>query len=262
MNIRASVIARQQGWALKHYAKTKYGKQLAALGNSHPGESCFIIGNGPSLTVEDLESLRAAGIDTFAVNRIFKLFPQTAWRPTYYVNTDELLLRDCLPEVDRMDESILRLLTLENKYYHGIHAKGALYFPVRYGQTELRINSLEGVRDLGTVTTACMQLAAYMGYTTLYLLGIDHNFDKIITDEGEITIDPSVTNHFCADYADKNTEGLPTDIGQMTRAYMKMKPFLEENGVKVYNATRTTKLTVYEQIPFEEAVANCPPKSK
>ena len=46
-----------QNWAAKNFDKTKYGKKLAKLKDSHKGELCFIIGNGPSLSVNDLNKL-------------------------------------------------------------------------------------------------------------------------------------------------------------------------------------------------------------
>ena len=36
------------------------------------------------------------------------------------------------------------------------------------------------VNIVGTVTIASMQIAMHMGYRHIYLLGVDHSFDKII----------------------------------------------------------------------------------
>ena len=55
--------------------------------NIHKGQRCFIIGTGPSLSVEDLEKLK--GEITFGSNRIFEIYSQTDWRPTYYMNQDK-----------------------------------------------------------------------------------------------------------------------------------------------------------------------------
>lgn len=59
-----------------------------------------MIGNGPSLTAEDFNTIAGNIIDSFAMNRIYKIFPQTDWRPTYYVNTDWALIRDVLDVVN------------------------------------------------------------------------------------------------------------------------------------------------------------------
>lgn len=56
--------------------------QLKKFKNIHKGQRCFIIGTGPSLTVEDLELLKDE--ICFGSNRIFEIYPRTSWRPTYY----------------------------------------------------------------------------------------------------------------------------------------------------------------------------------
>ena len=52
-----SIISCQQGWAIKNYEKTKYSKRIKELKDTHCGERCFIVANGPSLTSDDLDTL-------------------------------------------------------------------------------------------------------------------------------------------------------------------------------------------------------------
>ena len=89
-----SLESHKQNWESKHFEKTKYGKQLAALKNIHKGERCFVIGNGPSLTANDLQILHENQVITFATNRVYNIFEQTEWRPTYYVSEDVNVLRN------------------------------------------------------------------------------------------------------------------------------------------------------------------------
>lgn len=253
-----SIEARTQTFILKHFRYTPYGKYMAKIHNSHMGESCFIIGNGPSLSSDDLDVLHQKKIDTFAVNRIFKIFPQTEWRPTYYVNTDHVLIRDILDEVNQFPIKD-KFIPLQNKYYHNIIIDGAHYF----FRNDLRekdqpegfsLDCTEQVNMRGTVTIACMQLAMHMGYKHIYLLGVDHNFDKVITENGEVIIDPSVKNYFVEGYDDDVANEVVHDLGNTTRAYMDVKKFCDTTDVTIYNATRKTKLTVFEQVTFEEAL--------
>ncbi|MEH7386551.1 hypothetical protein V7147_14250, partial [Bacillus sp. JJ1521] len=57
-------------------------QKLKKIKNKHMGQRCFIIGTGPSLTIEDLEKLRNEM--TFSMNSICLAFDETDWRPTYY----------------------------------------------------------------------------------------------------------------------------------------------------------------------------------
>lgn len=253
-----SIQAHTQTFILKHFRHTHYGRNMAKLRNTHQGESCFIIGNGPSLTVEDLNTLHEKGIDTFAVNRIYQIFPKTDWRPTYYVSTDHVMIRDKLAEVDQIPAKI-KFIPLQNRYYLGIKVKGATHF----FRNDLRekdqpegfsLDCTEQVNMRGTVTIACMQLAMHLGYKHIYLLGIDHNFDKITTENGEVVIDPSVKNYFIEGYDDDVATEVTHNLGNTTRAYYDVRRFIDNTDVHIYNASRQTKLEAFDRITFEEAL--------
>lgn len=253
-----SIEARTQNFILKHFRHTPYGRYMAKIRNSHLGESCFIIGNGPSLTVEDLNTLHDNGIDTFAVNRIYQIFPQTRWRPTYFVSTDAVMLRDKLEEAAAIPAKI-KFIPLQNKYYLGIKVKGARYF-FRNDRREkdqpegFSLDCTEQVNMRGTVTIACMQLAMHLGYKHIYLLGIDHNFDKVITENGEVIIDPSVKNYFIEGYDQDVSTEVQHDLGTTTKAYYDVRRFIDKTDVNIYNASRKTKLEAFPKVTFEEAL--------
>ena len=252
------IQARYQNYILNHFPKTRHGRYMKKIHNSHMGESCFIIGNGPSLKAEDLTTLHSLGIHSFAVNRIYKIFDQTSWRPTYYVNTDALLIKDNLDAVNAID-SPYKLTPLQNKYYLGINIKGAHHFfrnDIRANDQveKFALDCTKQVNVRGTVTIACMQLAIHMGYRHIYLLGIDHNFDKIMTETGEIIIDPSVKNYFCDGYDDDVASEVKHNLGKTTRAYMDLNKFVDKYDISIYNASRQTKLEVFPKVTFEEAL--------
>ncbi|HJD45240.1 MAG TPA: hypothetical protein H9909_00215, partial [Candidatus Mediterraneibacter norfolkensis] len=86
------------------------------LKNKHKGERCFVIGNGPSLTAEDLELLK--GEITFAANRIYMLFDRTDWRPTYYFCADYVLYGTDHRKISEVDAK-LRFVPLERAFVSG-----------------------------------------------------------------------------------------------------------------------------------------------
>jgi len=254
-----SIQAHSQTFLLKHFRHTHYGRYMKAIHNIHEGESCFVIGNGPSLSAQDLTTLAENNIPCFAVNRIFKIFPQTEWRPTYYVSTDPVLVRDILDEVNTLPLGE-KFVPLQNKYYHNIKINGAHYFFRNDNRQKdqpggFSLDCTEQVNMRGTVTIACIQLAAHMGYKHIYLLGVDHNFDKVITENGEIIIDPSVKNYFCEGYDTDVANEVQHDLGTTTKAYRDVQNYYPENGVEIINATRKTKLEVFPKMVFEDAVA-------
>jgi len=62
---------------------------MSYFNKKHIGEKLFIIGNGPSLTYEILDSLKNE--TTIAMNNIAIAYPHTDWRPTYYLNVSRSL---------------------------------------------------------------------------------------------------------------------------------------------------------------------------
>ena len=60
-----------------------YNKQIECYKDIHHGKRCFIIATGPSLTVQDLDTLYAHNEKCISMNRIYNIFGETKWRPDY-----------------------------------------------------------------------------------------------------------------------------------------------------------------------------------
>ncbi len=255
MNPIKSLIAKHQNKVLKIFPKTKFAKNIKRFHNIHKGERCFILGNGPSLTPEDLNALSANGEITFAMNRIFKIFPKTNWRPTYYFCEDELIASGCLDEMNAVSAKE-KFIPLCINYYHDVKIKGANYFNLVYDKDIERytenFDASVGVPCMGTVTTTCIFFAVYMGFKEIYLLGVDHNFKITIADDGSTVTDNSVKDYFCDNY-DKDVQDKVThDLRNTTKSYMFMKKFCEDNSVIIQNATRGGKLEVFPRVSMDE----------
>lgn len=54
------------------YCNSEFSQRIEKLKNINQGKRCFIIGNGPSLKIEDLNAL--VDEDCFACNRIYGLY--------------------------------------------------------------------------------------------------------------------------------------------------------------------------------------------
>lgn len=253
-----SLKARYQNYVIRNFEKTIYGKKIEKLHKLHDGKTCFVIGNGPSLTAKDLSLLHEYRISSFGVNRIYKIFDQTDWRPTYYMCTDPVMIRDTQAEVNRI-ESKYKFLPIDHKFYHGIQINDVDYVNLNYdrtldGEDKFFLNCTRQLNARETVTIACMQLAVHMGYRTIYLLGIDHNFDTIIGENGEITIDPSVKNYFCDNYDQDVISEVKHDVGKTTRAYLDMRQFADKYGINIQNLSRKTKLTAFDRANFDDVI--------
>lgn len=260
--IHDSLQARYQGWAGRHFELTKAGRSLKQYKDLHKGEACFLIGNGPSLRAEDLTRIHEVGIPSFAMNRIFNIFSQTPWRPTYYVCEDENIALGCEEAIAAIPAQA-RFLPAEIHWYHGVNIPNASWFHINY-RAEETINewgfSGNAAKELGcrgTVTFTCMQLAVYMGFSRIYLLGVDHNYQVTIDLDGNVVTDPNAKDYFCEGYDSDIKENVIHDMGQNTRAYLGAKGYLaahRESDSVIYNATRGGKLEVFPRADFDQVI--------
>ena len=167
MHIIRSLKTRIQNYTDKHFEKSTYGRKIAKLKDKHKGQRCFICGNGPSLSAEDLTKLHEMGEVTFATNRVYKIFPQTNWRPTYYVSEDPIILKPIIDEVNAI-ECEHKFIPAYLKWYENVNINNAYYFKMNYKNEEnlkysFSPNAAKEIIGNYTVTITCIQLAAYLG---------------------------------------------------------------------------------------------------
>lgn len=256
MNPILSIQSRYHTWLQQHFEWSKYGRELKKLQNKYKGRRCFIVANGPSLRTEDLEKLANANEITFGMNRIYKIFDDTSWRPTFYACEDELIAKEQQKEINDLPAEI-KFIPIELKWFHDIEIEDAQYFHLNYRE-EMR--SGDGVSaDIahqidcrGTVTCTCMQIAMYMGFTEIYLLGVDHNYQKIIDINGNIIEDKTAKDYFCEGYDDDIKDVVVHDMGKNTLAYIDANKYADKMGLStIYNATRGGKLEVFHRVDFD-----------
>ena len=252
MNPIKSIEARYQSLIMNNFEKTKYAKQLRLLKDIHRGQACFIIGNGPSLTAEDLEVIHKHSIPTFAFNRIYLMFDKTNWRPTYYMSQDEKTLKNCVDQVSAMDLKY-KFIPINLKFYMDISIKNATYFKMNHQPANSFSSDISSfVGNSNTVAFTAAQFAAYMGFNKIYLIGVDHNFSVTVNSKGDIIRDNSVKDYFTEAYNKDKDELYIPNLDESTKAYIAMKKYCDSNNIEVYNATRGGKLEVFPRVDFDK----------
>jgi len=206
--------------------------------NIHQGETCVIMGNGPSLS--DVPKGWLDKYITFGSNKIYGL----PYVPDYYCIIDEDMLCNCLPKLQSgwrpKKQMFLRAeACIEDNY--------SIYPVVLSGFSRDVTNFI--VMG-GTVTYAMMQIANFMGFDDIYLVGVDHYYPKSMTGETEtFTANGKDPDHFvCEDgepyFKPGEKYNRPEDT---TSAYKLAKEFFDQAGVKVINYTKGSKLHVFEK---------------
>ena len=211
---------------------------------------CFIVCNGPSLNPKDLDLIKDEF--SFAFNRIYYIFNQTEWRPSCYVSVDKDVIEMNANEIENIDvplkliDSYAANFLNKKNNIHFIHSKdGFIVKPFSDKNINYSFDLSEGYCDGGTVTYVAIQIAMYMGFKEIYLMGADHNYNVFRKSNGKTYKDDTVTNYFRG----LNSTGITSvDIDRTTAAYKKAKEECGKKNVVIYNATRGGKLEVFERI--------------
>ncbi len=247
----------------KDYLKTDFPNLIRAYKGKYAGKRCFIIGNGPSLTAQDLDQLKEEY--TFAANRIWLMYDKTEWRPTFYTCQDRQMLRGEYERIKQYPAPVFLGYNAIDEF--GLEFDNAIaYFLDKKPQLRRKSEmpfSLEcdkNIVDGTTVTYSSIQLAVYMGFTEIYLLGVDNSFQYNMDRNRKITFDPTVKqSYFDPRYKDvynqfgqgKNKAFGVTDPEMNDMIYSAARKMAESLNIGIYNATRGGKLEIFERINYD-----------
>lgn len=220
--------------------------KLHQFENTHPGERCFIIGNGPSLRQTDLNRLRTEF--TFGLNRVYLLFPQLGFATTCLVSVNDLVLEQCAAEMKQLD--LPKFITWRARRWFWGDPK-VTYMDTDFTGVEGFSPKLTGrIFEGFTVTYVALQLAYHMGFKEVVLVGVDHNFvtqgdaNKTVVSPGD---DP---NHFAPNYFGKGFKWQLPDLVGSERAYSLAREAYAQDGRRIVDATVDGKLTVFPKVEF------------
>ena len=224
--------------------------KIKKLKDAHIGERCFIVGNGPSLTMGDLEYIKNE--DCFASNLIFKIFNKTEWRPKYYFIQDRYA--DTGDVLDTID---LEYLFIGDYYWRKRGMKNTNAICIHSArsfnseQVDFSENMEKALVSHCTITYTMIQAAVYMGYKEIYLLGMDHNYALTYDSKGNVVENKSVTSHV---FEDRNPREVIANIEGMNKAYISARDYANAHNIQIYNITRGGKLEWFPRKKIEEVL--------
>jgi len=255
--IRSTPSATRYYFASKDMFLSARQKRLRGLKDMHRGERCFIIGNGPSLREMDLTLLRDEV--TFGVNGIFYAFEDMGFVPTYYTVEDRLVAEDNYRIINDLmgstkifpDDLRYCLRPTDNTLY--------LHFD-RFYDDYPSANFPKFSKDIlrcaywgGTVSYMNLQLAYYMGFRDVYLIGMDMNYEIPSTVDVSGTVITSRSddvNHFHPDYFGPGKRWHYPKVDRMLQAFEQAKQVFETDKRSIYNATIGGKLDIFPRVDY------------
>ena len=232
-----------------------YKEQLSKFHNIHQGKRCFIVGTGPSLKLSDVDMLKDEY--TFGVNSCLTMYDKTEWRADYYGIVDSHAV-EIMGDKLKTDEIPVFFYTDMDAQYDG--KNGIAFpkddsanmmtetfwrrlFPKRFPETDFSGDITKVVYTGKSVVYAMIQIAAYMGFTEIYLLGVDCNYAQPKMYSDNVT------------YIDHKTkwtqERLLKNGNQMLPQFEIAKEYANKHGFKIFNATRGGMLETFERVDLD-----------
>jgi len=224
-------------------------KRLKSIENRHRGETCIIMGNGPSLAATDFTRIEA--IATFGLNRGYLLWNARGFKPTYFACVNELVIEQFADEI--AGEPMEKFLPWQARpQFEG--ATNTTFFPEVW-QPRFTKGAHRGLWTGGTVTFIAMQLAYEMGFQRVILIGVDHNFRDKGPANAQVVAQTDDLNHFAPDYFGKGTRWNLPDLELSERAYTLAREAFRARGGEIIDATTGGKLTIFPRMSLEQALA-------
>jgi len=234
-------------------------KKIRTLKDKYKGKRCFIIGNGPSLNEIDLSLLKDEY--TFGVNSIFLKTRKDGFKPTFYTVEDSHVMADNLNDINNYDVEYRFFPTAykkfiknrENTYFFNMNIGFYWQLSSNYQKPRFSIDASDQIYCGQSVTMINLQLAYYLGFTEVYLIGMDFSYnipDSAIVDGGTITSTEDDENHFDGSYFGKGKKWHDPQLHNVLRNYKMCKFMYELDDRYIYNSTVGGNLELFERKEF------------
>jgi hypothetical protein len=221
-------------------------QKLQQYGNKYQGERCFIIGNGPSLRKTDLTKLKNEY--TFGMNRIYLAFPEMGFPTSFFVSINDLVIEQTAADIQNL--KMPKFVSWRSHQWLK-PSKDLFFLYTTYTGPKFSKKATGRLWEGATVTFIALQLAYFLGFKEVVLIGVDHSFatkgkpNETVVSQGD---DP---NHFNSAYFGKGFRWQLPDLETSELAYRMAKVAFEKDRRKVLDATVNGNLTVFPKTDYD-----------
>ncbi len=157
-----------------------------ALNNQHAGERCFILATGPSIKKQDLKLLR--GETCIALSNFFVHQDYRVIKPNYYCVAgyhqpiSKTAWTEWLGEMASATDNAIMFFSLNDREdieRNGLFSRREIHYLQYANWSKISGGELDITRSVPSpqsVTIMALEVALYMGFKNIYLLGCDHDW--------------------------------------------------------------------------------------
>ena len=222
---------------------------ILKLRNAHKGKTAILLGNGPSVDVQDFPLFSDHIV--FACNRFHLSSNLHKLEPQYLCCADEQMYEEFGDEFEKQNSTLL--LNVRTK----ISGNKAIYFPVN-GNSPFLSHPLRGINRSGATLIFACQVAYYMGIRKFVLYGVDHSFNfKRNNSEDRSRSAEGDGNHFIENYREGKA-WWPPSIRLIENGFCELSAILNSNDSNGYlvNCSRQSKLPYVPRYELEDILSS------
>jgi len=246
--LAASYFYRRLMWDFKKES-WRSRRKLKGLKDNYEDEKAVILCNGPSLLKVNFSLLE--GTYSFGLNKINLLFDKNNYRPSSIVSVNRLVIEQ---NKDFFNETDIPLFIDSKGIKHIKPGKNICFLPSTHHRAfakDCSMNIYQGY----TVTFVALQLAFYMGFSKVALVGCDHNFATKGPANQVVTSGDKDESHFDPSYFSGGVKWELPDLFESEVSFMMAKNMYEAYGREIVNSTTGGQLDVYRRETLESFLA-------
>ncbi len=202
------------------------------------GETCIVMGNGPSLNAVPRPFLYRH--DTIGTNGIYLKFV-----PEFYVAVNPLVIGQFLADIKTLDSTA--------KFIGGGFAGRVpgSFALISKSMAHFAREPWRGIYEGYTVTYVALEIAFFLGYRTALLVGVDHRYKFEGAPNEEHVLEGDDPNHFDPRYF-KGLRWNNPDLERSEQSYRMARTVWEQDGRRIVNLGPDSALDVFERGKLED----------
>ncbi len=226
----------------KHSIENKI--KLKEFKDKYTGKRVILICNGPSIKETDLSLIKDEY--TICLNRFYIYFDKIGFIPNFYVCMVDLVLEQFKDDIEKLPCIKFVNWRLHN-FFHSTQFLKEGYSFNPYFQEDIT----KPMHGGGTVTYTSLQLAYYMGFKEVVIIGMDHNFkEKGLASTVEVRSYEKDESHFDPNYFPKGTKWILPDLDKSEYSYHLANVFYNNNNRKILDATVGGHCQVFDKVDY------------
>jgi hypothetical protein len=218
--------------------------------NRHHGETAILICNGPSLHQVDFHLIRKYPI--IGLNKIYLGITRFGITPRYYVAVDRLVIEQSHQQIAMLP--CVKFLPVELFGCAQLPPPPLCFLLKTENPTEHFYQDISaGVNQGSTVTYVALQIAFFMGFSKVIIVGMDHRYHFSGKPHEKKHFTGDDLNHFDPSYF-RDQQWHNPDLATIEQSYRVARWKFECAGRRIIDCTINGACDVFEKNSLEQAL--------